>query len=233
MSRVREAGGPEIRAIETRYRGYRFRSRLEARWAVLFDHLGVRWEYEKEGFSLPSGPYLPDFYVEVQGQAFWVEVKPNTKDGISDREWMLLSELSEATKLCAAFFIGVPGEHRACWWQGEYPNIKVPAFQACPCMIVDTAYDEMQMRMQCPVCGFNYVHFETSEGSRERWSGECGHEWRTEFKSHKGEMLLNVDECKYTLNGHLDSFIALGDDAKLEAGIAKARSARFEHGEAP
>jgi hypothetical protein len=27
-----------IKAIETRYKGYRFRSRLEARWAVRFEH---------------------------------------------------------------------------------------------------------------------------------------------------------------------------------------------------
>lgn len=38
--------------IETRYKGYRFRSRLEARWAVFFDVLGVRWEYEPEGYDL-------------------------------------------------------------------------------------------------------------------------------------------------------------------------------------
>ncbi len=31
----------EIKAIETRYKGYRFRSRLEARWAVFFDALSV------------------------------------------------------------------------------------------------------------------------------------------------------------------------------------------------
>jgi hypothetical protein len=29
----------EIKAIETSYKGYRFRSRLEARWAVFFDAL--------------------------------------------------------------------------------------------------------------------------------------------------------------------------------------------------
>lgn len=43
-----------IKAIKTEYKGYRFRSRLEARWAVFFDALGVRWEYEKEGYELPS-----------------------------------------------------------------------------------------------------------------------------------------------------------------------------------
>lgn len=41
-----------IKAIETVYRGYRFRSRLEARWAVFFDALGLEWEYEPEGFDL-------------------------------------------------------------------------------------------------------------------------------------------------------------------------------------
>lgn len=41
-----------IKAIETQYKGYRFRSRLEARWAIYFDTLGVPWQYEPEGFDL-------------------------------------------------------------------------------------------------------------------------------------------------------------------------------------
>lgn len=63
-----------IRAIETRYAGCRFRSRLEARWAVFFDTMGIRWEYEPKGFVTKAGPYLPDFrlpdlrlFVEVKG----------------------------------------------------------------------------------------------------------------------------------------------------------------------
>ena len=35
----------EIKAIETYYKGYRFRSRLEARWAVFFDAACVEYEY--------------------------------------------------------------------------------------------------------------------------------------------------------------------------------------------
>lgn len=62
-----------MKAIETAYKGYRFRSRLEARWAVFFDALGLRWEYEPEGFELPSGRYLPDFYLPLFG--VYVEVK--------------------------------------------------------------------------------------------------------------------------------------------------------------
>lgn len=65
-----------MKAIETRYAGCRFRSRLEARWAVFFDALGMRWEYEPEGFELPSGArYLPDFWLPDNRK--WVEVKGN------------------------------------------------------------------------------------------------------------------------------------------------------------
>lgn len=68
-----------IKPIETHYKGYRFRSRLEARWAVFFDNLGLDWEYEFEGFQIEdSGPYLPDFLLKDDGSFpdVWVEVKP-------------------------------------------------------------------------------------------------------------------------------------------------------------
>lgn len=63
------------RAIETRYAGCRFRSRLEARWAVFFDQADIPWEYEPEGFIVgpDQRPYLPDFRLPDCGT--WVEVK--------------------------------------------------------------------------------------------------------------------------------------------------------------
>lgn len=64
-----------IKAIETAYKGYRFRSRLEARWAVFFDALGIQWEYEVEGYDLgDEGWYLPDFWLPEQ--EYWFECKP-------------------------------------------------------------------------------------------------------------------------------------------------------------
>lgn len=63
----------QIKAIETHYAGCRFRSRLEARWAVFFDHLGIEWRYEPEGFETPAGWYLPDFYLPAVKR--WVEIK--------------------------------------------------------------------------------------------------------------------------------------------------------------
>lgn len=68
-----------IKAIETKYKGYRFRSRLEARWAVFFDALGVKWEYEPEGYELSTGWYLPDFWLPDFG--FFAEIKPGNHTG--------------------------------------------------------------------------------------------------------------------------------------------------------
>jgi hypothetical protein len=64
----------DIKAIETRYAGCRFRSRTEARWAVYFDALGIKWEYEPQGFEFSLGRYLPDFFLGDFG--FYAEVKP-------------------------------------------------------------------------------------------------------------------------------------------------------------
>lgn len=63
-----------IKPIETVYNGYRFRSRLEARWAVFFDAAGIEYQYEPEGFDLGDGYYyLPDFY--LPNDDVWVEIK--------------------------------------------------------------------------------------------------------------------------------------------------------------
>lgn len=67
-----------MRAIETRYKGYRFRSRLEARWAVFFDALGIEWEYEPEGYELSDGErYLPDFELRNGPYRSLYEIKPH------------------------------------------------------------------------------------------------------------------------------------------------------------
>lgn len=68
-----------MKPIETTYHGYRFRSRLEARWAVYFDAVGIDWEYEKEGYEFNNGTrYLPDFWLPQVNM--WAEVKPGSFD---------------------------------------------------------------------------------------------------------------------------------------------------------
>ena len=99
----------EFRAIQTRYKGYRFRSRLEARWAVFFDSLGMKWEYEKQGYALPDvGNYLPDFWLPDLGQ--WIEIK----GALPALHWMTTEEeekvwsLSAHSRCAAWIFFGLP-----------------------------------------------------------------------------------------------------------------------------
>lgn len=85
-----------IQPIETHYNGYRFRSRLEARWAVFFDQLGIVYEYEPEGFDLgDAGWYLPDFWVSDGGEGWFVEVK--SRKPLSAEEWNKIRALDEQT----------------------------------------------------------------------------------------------------------------------------------------
>ncbi len=65
---------PTIKPINTLYAGRHFRSRLEARWAVFFDNISWEWQYEAEGYKLPSGNYLPDFF--FPDFTAFAEVKP-------------------------------------------------------------------------------------------------------------------------------------------------------------
>lgn len=64
-----------VKIIETKYRGIVFRSRLEARWAVFFDQLGIEWQYEPQGFEKDGDRYLPDFRLSCKGGDVWAEVK--------------------------------------------------------------------------------------------------------------------------------------------------------------
>ena len=108
-----------IQAIQTQYKGYNFRSRLEAKWVCFFDAVGISWLYEPEGFELPSGRYLPDFWLPDLGM--WVEVKgvlPTPKNGSDGgnrdlaRLWDLVSQHGSS-----ALMVGgdpdIPG-----WWLG-------------------------------------------------------------------------------------------------------------------
>lgn len=63
-----------IAAIETRYAGHLFRSRLEARWAAFFDLTGIKWQYE----PFDAAGYIPDFLIHAGSDqpAMLVEVKP-------------------------------------------------------------------------------------------------------------------------------------------------------------
>ena len=95
----------EIKAIPTHYAGHTFRSRTEARWAVFFDQIGLRWEYEPEGVVLPDGTwYLPDFW--MPDMELWVEVKPG--GDVPDEAWEKAGALVDVTGYTLLMLNGAP-----------------------------------------------------------------------------------------------------------------------------
>lgn len=143
-----------IRAIETRYKGYRFRSRLEARWAVFFDTLGLTWEYEKEGFEIDGVRYLPDFWlpdVSLRGyepHGCWLEIKGARQEG-EDYKALVFGLEDEQEKRQGrniVLFHGLPLEDDQALQCGPWMD--------CP-MLICKCYNRS--------CG--HVKFEFSEGN--------------------------------------------------------------------
>lgn len=184
-----------LKAIETGYKGYRFRSRLEARWAVFFDAMRVGWEYEREGFDLgEAGLYLPDFWISpihfrdkrYEGgcpptPGWWVEIKPTE---LTAGEETLCSELAMTTGHVVYALAGNIGatEFKTYKWHPRHPNlggIKVRSINQDMWMF-DEYYQDVFLYYLCTQS--------------------------TQIESGKRE---------------------------LDAAFKAARSARFEHGEAP
>ena len=105
-----------IQAIETSYNGYRFRSRLEARWAVFFDALSIEWLYEHEGYTLPDGTrYLPDFWLPQLD--LWFEVKGTFPDKKEQDKVIQLSAANAANPVFLAYG-EVDLTKTLCWFAG-------------------------------------------------------------------------------------------------------------------
>ena len=89
----------KIKAIETIYNGYRFRSRLEARWAVFFDAMGIKYEYEPQGVVFEDGAkYLPDFLLYVRHRSYtdeWEPVYAEVKGVMGEHDLHKIGLLSE------------------------------------------------------------------------------------------------------------------------------------------
>jgi hypothetical protein len=202
------AGPP---AIETTYAGCRFRSRLEARWAVFFDALGIKWEYEPQGYVIDvpgqgAIPYLPDFW--LPDSTAWAEVKGN--QDLANRA-LLASAARQLPGARWLLLLGNIPQVRAGWWVGhhhlwfgedEYALDKGPRYWQSLYWFTETGLDFF--RASCMDLG-DAQHPRTDAGPSY---------WRFD---------AFVDPEAAGVPGATTLAIA--------AAYAAARSARFEHGQ--
>ena len=97
--------------IEQEYGGTLYRSRTEARWAVLMDAANMGFQYEPEGYDLVSGWYVPDFW--VSGLNMFLEVKPEDFEigpGHYIRERFVAEDLASLKKKPVLVACGWPRE---------------------------------------------------------------------------------------------------------------------------
>lgn len=241
-----------MKAIQTEYNGYKFRSRLEARWAVFFDMLKVRYQYEPEGFNLGNGgKYLPDFYlpewcayVEIKGQ--W----PITKD----ENRILLTFAQEAAEDYKYLYVlhgDIPKsyeyvknamnfEHTYCTKIGSiYCDVDTTIFES---RNKPTYYEpENHYEMQCKICGFNFLHIrevvkniddENRISTIISFECEEGCKYKQTMHNRKGNLYMDYIDASYT-EGKFLSHLSGHCIATLDDALHAARTARFEHGEVP
>ncbi len=168
---------PTITPIETTYKGWRFRSRSEARWAVFMDSLGVRFLYEPEGFKLESGVcYLPDFFLTETKT--WLEIKNPAAD--PGPEKAKVHGLVALTQQRAVMFYGPPtppdpGD------EATYGECYIPTGPG------DAGWDSPYFWCECPLCGSIDIQF---CGFSHRNYCQCVHEGR--IAGQGSERLINA-----------------------------------------
>lgn len=245
-----------LRAIQTEYHGYLFRSRLEARWAVFFDALGLKWEYEAEGYELPSGRYLPDF--KLPDYRMFVEVKPQPPLRDS-REVRVATELSHASGLAVVIASGDPyGAFVGTWLAKDYRRVVSGSrdfnlvASALPTGITFNRIYDIGRGVWPPVdivdvhlCDEDVAYaVELMPHGEDVWGDaysavpleELSSEF--DFDDHSGvksalaeakKHRLLVRENRRALRDLLD-FVFAAPKGRVEDAARKARSARFEHG---
>ena len=112
-----------IKPIDTIYNGYKFRSRLEARWAVFFDTLNIPYEYEVQGYDINGTWYLPDFWMPTWN--CWLEIKPeipNLRDS-NKIEYLKCAELAKEKDGIVLLVGGNP------WAKTEVPDCNYFSFE--------------------------------------------------------------------------------------------------------
>ena len=219
----------EIKAIETVYKGYRFRSRLEARWAVFFDACRIEYEYETEGFELPNGErYLPDFYLPEY--KWHVEVKPLKRPG-ADEELKKAIKFIDGSNIKALLILSeIPEPHSQIdLWM--YPVIY--NHPVCDDLIV--RYVMLHPNYVNAIEDYFGAYFITDWiMCKEKYLYRITDDLIGVLKPYPDYKAKYDDDGSYaelSFDGDIIDFEQM--KAELARIYNKARQARFEHGETP
>ena len=216
-----------IKPIETYYNGYRFRSRLEARWAVFFDALDMKYKYEPEGFDLGDGEYyLPDFYLD--DFELFIEIKPFDRSMVryvgDNNEWeRKCARFRDSTGKAILLCYGDPSEanyHRFFGWDFTESSGGTSEYRA---LFIDFGEVKLLLNDDRP--------------DREIFISDKYRENENVISSIK--LLLNNSRyfSWYVWGEAHDEQWQQGmkvtDDTRIANAQLTARQARFEHGEKP
>lgn len=207
----------DIKPIETVYNDYRFRSRLEARWAVFFDAAGIPYSYELEGIKLFDGSlYLPDFYLPWFNA--WVEIKPKGLNEDAEYEAERKCDLLSASVddgivlLCKGDPVDMDMEIRCSKYDSELDRF-VPH--------VDKAVFVEGASWWAPQIDRNGKPFLEKYHDTKHWI----------------RLALGYDDEDFVQDFHPIHLIHVGTICQARSYLdeyrRKARQARFEHGETP
>lgn len=146
----------DVRALPASFKGIQYRSRLEARWAVFMDFLGIPFVYESEAYRLGEGIcYLPDFW--IPSLLTFIEIKP-TKDFPDDGRYHKLADVTNQT-VCVAFGQppGDPTSMRMWYLRSDFGirTMGMVKFTRCPsCGQIDLVYGQNPYGVNC-ACSFD------------------------------------------------------------------------------
>lgn len=230
-----------MRAIETKWKGWRFRSRTEARWAVFLEKAGLHFEYEPEGVILPSGPYLPDFRITGfdlpdgrKQQPVWLEIKGTEP---TEEERTRCAELALASGCVVLLAEGAPD------FRQQISVFDPLSSASCPKSLPSADWCVLLSHIVGPLAFMNaggpdVDTIVVGRGPREPEPGrsEPGGELGAEEAAIYDQMMAMYDDVVCWVLGLEDgqvpvghAYIGLGKN--LRAAYDAARSARFEFGD--
>lgn len=225
----------ELKAIPTHYDGHHFRSRLEARWAVFFNHLEIPYEYEREGYDLDGVRYLPDFWLPDQ-QSF-VEVKGELPTEVDQKKARLLALASGKP---VYIFIGEifpydetnPRCTDILGWRTR-EQFRIPLIIRWP-VEADVVCSITYNWCECPYCGMLDVAY---EGDVEDLPCGClkkrleGNPLLEGIKDDFDTYYQKGGDCEPWYAERLSALHYTANSPRLTAAFNAARRARFEFGQ--